>query len=240
MENFPDNKLRVEIVNQGQISISFTDEIVVKLSYTQNYIRCKQIKPKGETNIMKKVLLLTIVILALSLAACGGKSVNEGDNQSAPDGSDVVQTNTDSKASDDVKELLTGWAGNYIDYETQNSLQIFDDGQIALNGLVSEIKRIEGEESPKFYFDYQDAEYSFFTAEKGVSIACNYSYGDRWCAFDLEVNGNNNMSGDSGMGSQPWASTAEYINAACNTAEGDKIKHMTGNVIEEVVVAILV
>ena len=68
---------------------------------------------------MKKSLLFLSILLILSLTACGGKNASGGDG-----------------INDDVKELLTGWAGNYIDYETQNSLQIFDDGQIDRKSVV--------------------------------------------------------------------------------------------------------
>jgi len=52
--------------------------------------------------------------------------------------------------------------------------------------------------------------------------------------------GDNTNSTDYSMTeAKAWASTAEYINAGCAVATGDKIKHMTGNVMEDVAAALL-
>lgn len=47
------------------------------------------------------------------------------------------------------------------------------------------------------------------------------------------------MTDYSSMESKPWTSTAEYINAGCTTDLGGQIRHMTGNVTEEIVAASL-
>lgn len=101
---------------------------------------------------MKKALLLTAVILALSLNACGGKS---SENSLTSDDRTTAQNNSSIEATVGATELL------------------------------------------------EDA------------------------------------TDHTGTESQPWASTAAYINAGCVAATGDKIRHMTGNSNVEIVSASL-
>lgn len=124
---------------------------------------------------MKKALtILLTAIIALSLSACGGN----------PSESLITTDNAEAQVSSaDAKELLAEWTGKYIDQGKGNYIEILSSGEITLNSTACTITRIE---DTTIFFDYQGTEYSFFTAEKGKSIACNYGYDDNYYAFDLE------------------------------------------------------